>query len=119
MGDELRSERRAANPNREHVLKFFAATGFNFSRVDVSRELFDPRVCGFDLGAQLRIWRERRLAQPVMADHSFFIGIRDSARFQVAHRGKRLVDPRSHLVEEIVRKFHPADVDRETEIVVA
>src|SRR5882762_2499975 len=53
-----------------------------------------------------------------MPDHSFFVGIGDSACFQVAHRRKRFLDLRAHLVEEAVRKFHPADVDRETEIVV-
>ena len=54
-----------------------------------------------------------------MANHPFFVWIRDSARLQVAHGGEGLVDPRPHLVEEIVRKFHPTDVDRKTEVVVA
>src|SRR5213080_2122159 len=53
-----------------------------------------------------------------MTNHSFFVGIGNSACFQVAHRRKRFLDLRAHLVEEAVRKFHPADVDRETEIVV-
>src|SRR5207244_6885829 len=53
------------------------------------------------------------------ADHSFLIRIRDPARLQVAHGYERLVDLRAHLIEEIIRKFHPADVDREIEIVVA
>ena len=30
-----------------------------------------------------------------------------------------LLDPRLHLLEEIIRKTHPADIDRKTEIVVA
>ena len=100
------------------MLKLFAAAAFDFSRMDISREFFDLRVCLFNLGAQLSIGRERRFAQPIMADHSFFVRIRDSACLQVAHGRERLVDLRLHLAEEIVRKFHPADVDRKSELVV-
>src|SRR5256885_15787542 len=101
------------------MLKFFALAPFDFSRMDAGRELLDLRACLFNLSAQVRIWRQRRFSQPVMTDHSFFVGIREPSRFQVAHRGKRPVDLRSHFVEEIVRELHTADVDRETEIVVA
>src|ERR1700730_10098309 len=54
-----------------------------------------------------------------MANHSFFIRICDSARFQIPHRGEGVVDLRLHLAEKIIRKLHSTDVDRKTEIVVA
>ena len=93
------------------MLKFFAATAFDLSAVHIGCEFLDLGIRVFDLLAQLSVGGEFRFSQPVMADHPFFIGVRDSARFQIAHRGKRFVDPRPHLVEEIVREFHPADVD--------
>src|SRR5437588_11229032 len=116
--DELRTQCRTANPDGENMLKLFAAAAFDFSRMDISREFFDLRVRLFDLGAQLSIGRERRFAQPIMADHSFLVRIRDSACLQVAHGRECLVDLRLHLAEEIVRKSHPADVDRKSELVV-
>ena len=54
-----------------------------------------------------------------MPDHPLLIGVGDRARFQFAHRGKRLLHLRSHFLEKVIRKTHPADVDREIEIVVA
>ena len=53
-----------------------------------------------------------------MADHPFFIWVGNRARFQLAHGRERLVDLRPHFGEEIVRKFHPADVDGKIEVVV-
>ena len=85
----------------------------------VGRELFDARVGLFDIGAQLRGRREVWIAQPVMADHSLFVRVRDRACLQFPHRGKRLVHARLHFFEKIIRKTHPADVDGEIEIVVA
>jgi hypothetical protein len=54
-----------------------------------------------------------------MTDHPFLIRIGNRARLQFVHRCERLVDSRLHLAEEIIRKFHPADVDGELEIAVA
>ena len=51
-----------------------------------------------------------------MTDHSILRGIGDCSRLQFPHRSKRMLDLRSHLFEQIVRKFHPADVERETEL---
>ena len=87
--------------------------------MDIGSELFNPRIGSFDLGPQRGVWCKLRIAQPVMADHSVFVTVRSSASFQIAHGRKRLVDLRSHLIEVTLRKFHPTDVDRETEIVVA
>src|SRR2546423_9555448 len=54
-----------------------------------------------------------------MPDHAFLVRICDSSLFQIAHCGERLVHLRPHRIEKIVRKFHPADVDRKSEISVA
>jgi hypothetical protein len=52
-----------------------------------------------------------------VADHSLLIGIgdRDSSRAWP----RRLFDSRLHLLSEISRKFHTANVDRKIEIGVA
>ncbi len=53
-----------------------------------------------------------------MANHAFLIGIGDRSRFELFHRSERLFDPRLHLLEEIIRKSHPADIDGNIEIAV-
>src|SRR5450755_274247 len=53
-----------------------------------------------------------------MSDHSLLVRVRDRARFEFAHGGERFFDACLHFSEEIIRKSHPAYVDREVEIVV-
>ena len=119
ISDEFWPQCRAADANGKNVLKFFFAAVFNFSAMDIGREFLDARIGRLYLATQVSVRREVGFAQPVVADHSLFVRIRNFALFQTAHRRERLVDLRPHFLEEIVRKFHPADVDRETEIVVA
>ena len=54
-----------------------------------------------------------------MTHHAVFGGIGDCARFQLPHRRERLLDFRLHFLEKILRKFHPADVERKIKIAVA
>jgi hypothetical protein len=51
-----------------------------------------------------------------MTNHSVLCGISDCPRFQFPHRRKRMLDLRPHFLEQIVRKFHPADVERKAEL---
>jgi len=53
-----------------------------------------------------------------MTNHSVLCGIRDCSRLQFSHRRERSLDLRPHFLEQIVRKFHTADVERETELTV-
>jgi hypothetical protein len=62
-------------------------------------------------GTQFIVRRKPRTPEPVMSDHSMFIGIDDGAGFQLLHGRKRLLDARLHRVEEIIRKPHSADID--------
>src|SRR5437867_12416336 len=73
----------------------------------------------FNLCAELRSRRKRRIAQPIMAYHPFFGGVSNCPRFQLSHRPKRVLDSRVHFLEEILRKFHPADVERKIKIAIA
>src|SRR5207244_7343412 len=100
------------------MFEFFSVGGSNSSSMSISRELFDAFVRFLDVGAQLRVRRECRIAQPVMPDHALLIRVRDCTGLQVAHGGEGLVDPWPHLVEKIIRKLHSADVDGEIELVV-
>src|SRR5262245_2009876 len=86
--------------------------------MNIFGETFDAPDRVFDLCAELRSRRKRRIAQPVMAYHPFFGGVSNCPRFQLSHRPKRLLDLRLHFLEEIVRKFYPADVERNIEIAV-
>ena len=85
----------------------------------VRGEFLDAFVRFLDIGPQFRVRGQRRIPQPIMADHSFFIRVGNCARFQFTHGRESLVDLRPHFGEEIVRKFHPADVDGKIEVVVA
>ena len=119
VGDELRPERRAADADQEDVLEALSVLRRDFSAVHVGRELFDARVGFIDVRAQLGSGREFGIAEPVMPDHPPFVRVRDCARLQFAHGGERFLDAFLHRSEEIIRKTHAADVDREIEIIVA
>ena len=119
VGDELRSERRAADSDEQDVLERLPARRRDSADVNIGGEFLDARV-GFDnVGAQLVVRRKRRVAQPVMPDLAFLIRVGDPAGFEVAHRGEGLLDLRLHFFEEAVGKTHPADIERKAEIVVA
>ena len=53
-----------------------------------------------------------------MTNHSVFCRISDCSRLQFPHRRKRMLDLRLHFLEQIIRKFHPADVERKTELTI-
>jgi hypothetical protein len=53
-----------------------------------------------------------------MTDHALLSGIGDCSALQVSHGRKRFLNLRPHFLEEIVRKIHPADVERKIEISV-
>ena len=116
--DKLRTQRRTANPDQKNVLEFLSVRGRDLSGMNIGRERLDLFVRLFDVAAKIGIRSQRRIAQPIVADHAVFIRIRDCACLQFTHGPKRLLDTWLHLVEEIVAKFHPADVDRKIDIVV-
>jgi hypothetical protein len=60
VGDELRTESGAANPNQEDVTELSAFFGRNFSAVNVSGELFDSRVGLVNVRPQFRGRRKFR-----------------------------------------------------------
>ena len=41
-----------------------------------------------------------------------------AATTAIAHRRERLLNPRLHFLEQIIRKFHAADVEGKTELTV-
>src|SRR4051812_21021746 len=82
----------------------------------IRSELFDPLVCLLDVAAQLLVRRELRIAQPVVADHSLFVWIRDRAALQFSHRRERLFRAWLHAGEESIIEPHPAHVDREADL---
>ena len=53
-----------------------------------------------------------------MSNHSVFAGIGDSPGLQRSHGRKGFIDLWLHLLEEIIREFHPTDVERKTEVAV-
>ena len=101
------------------MFKAFSIFGRDFSGMNIRRKAFDAFVRLFDIGAQLLVRCQCRIAQPIMTDHSLFIRIGDRSRLELPHRGKRLVDLGLHFLEKIVRKLHPANVDGKIELVVA
>src|SRR6266446_9507124 len=86
--------------------------------MNIFGEFFEAVDGVFNFFPNLRSRRKPGIAEPIMANHSLFGGISDCPRFQLPHRGKRLVDLRLRSLEKILRKFHPADVEREIEIAI-
>jgi hypothetical protein len=119
VGDELRSESRAADPDEQDVFEFFSTGRRDLPGVDIGRELPDLGIRFFDVRAQLWRWREFWIAQPVMADHPVLVRVDDRARFEFAPRRKSLLHERSHFAEKGFVETHPADVDGEVWVVVA
>ena len=77
-GDELRSECRAADADDEHILERALRPG-NLAAVNFRRERLECRERLFDGLTIFGAGRERGVAQPVMPDHAFLVGIRDGA----------------------------------------
>src|SRR4029077_1775634 len=87
--------------------------------MDLSGKLFDPRVRFFDIVSQAGTWSQSRIAQPIVTNHAALIHIRDRARFELPHFRKGPLGTRAHRLQKIIGKWHPTDVDRETDIVIA
>ncbi len=83
--------------------------------MNIFGECFDAPDRVLDFRPDFRCRRKRRIPQPVMTDHSVLYGINDCSRLQFSHRRKRM---RPHFPEQVVRKFHSADVEREAEFTI-
>src|SRR5579885_1127039 len=101
------------------MLKTLSIRGRDFSRMNVRGEAFGLLWWPSNLRADFGSGRQRRVAQPLMADHAVFSRVGDCSRLQLAHRAKRLLDLRPHFVEEIVRELHAADIEAEGRLLVA
>ena len=100
------------------MLEEFSIFGRDFSGMDIFGESFDAVDGALNFCAKFWSRRKRRIAEPVMTHHAVFGGISDCPRFQLSHCRKRLLDLRLHSLEEILWKFHPADIERKTKIAV-
>ena len=100
------------------MLEAFSIFGRDFSGVNIFGEFFNAVHGLFNFLSNFCGWRTRRIAEPVMTNHPFFSGIGDRSRFQFSHGRKRLTDLRLHFLEEIGRKFQPADVERKIKIAI-
>src|SRR4029453_4688801 len=98
------------------MLEAFSIFGGVFSGMNTRRKAFDVFDRFFDLCTKFRVWRQRRIAQPIMTDHAFLSGIGDCSPLQFSHGRKCFLNLRLHFLEEIVGKFHPADVERKIEM---
>jgi len=114
----LRSEGRAADANEQHVPERFSIFSRDPSGVNIRRECLDMFDRFFDLGANFRSGGQGGVPEPIMSNHPLLGGISDCSSLQRSHRCKRFIDLRLHFSEEIIREFHPADVERETKIAI-
>ena len=116
IGDELRPKGRAADSYVQHMRETFSIFSRYFSGVNIFSEVFDAVNRILDFSPKFCRRRERGIPKPIMTNHAVFSRIGDLARFQLAHRCKCLFDLRLHLLEKIIREFHPADIERKTEL---
>ncbi len=119
VGDELRPEGRTADADEQDVLERLSARRRDAADMNVGGELMDAPVRLDNLGAQFVVRRELRIAQPVMSDLPLLVRIGDAAGFEFPHGGEGFLDLRLHFLEEAIGKTHPADIEREAEILVA
>jgi hypothetical protein len=90
----------------------------NFSSMNIFGECFNLPNGVFDFRPDLRGRRKRRIPQPVVTDPFYSPWDWQLLRLQFSHGGKRMLDLWPHFLEQIVRKFHPADVERKTEFTI-
>jgi len=116
VGDELRSERRPADPDEEDVLEPPARLGRDLPGVDVCRERLHTGDHRLDRPLHLGARGELGGAEPVVPDPSPLVGIRDGPRLERGHRRER---GRERLEQERVARLRvrgearPRDVDQE------
>jgi len=73
---------------------------------------------GLDLVAEEGVGCEGRVAEPVVPHHAALVGVGDGALLELPHVGEGALHPRLHLLKELLREPHPADVDEEAELLV-
>jgi hypothetical protein len=100
------------------VFKGFSIFRRDFFAVNIRCECLDLLDRLFDLGANFRSGRQGGIPEPIMSNHSILRGICNRPGLQRSHGCKRLVDLRLHFFEEIIREFHPADIEGETKVAV-
>ena len=79
VGDELRSERRSADADRQHVLELRRVGGLIFAPCTLAANVLIAATRLANLLGDLRRRARVRRAQPVMPDHPLLVGIGDRA----------------------------------------
>ena len=114
VGDELRAEGRAADADAEEVGEL-ASGAFDLAGVHLCGEAGNGVDGGLHFGGNLRVGRELRSTQPVVADHALLVWIGDGAFFERSHVGERLGHGWAHLLGETSRGRGTAEVERDAE----
>jgi hypothetical protein len=83
--------------------------------MNLVREVLDGADGVLDLLADGGLRSEGGMAEPVMADHAFFVGIGDGAMFEIGHAGEGFLHARFHGGKKIIREVHAADVQGQAE----
>ena len=113
VGDELRAKRRTADADNEQMLEFAAARRHDFASVNLRCKTLNFVQNRRDLRAQI-VGRQLRIAQPVMADSAFFVGIGDGATLQFVHLRIGFLQFRLEIGEEVIAEIHARNVERKT-----
>ena len=115
LRNELGAERGTAYAYAKDIFKF-PVRARDFAAVD----LFGKTLYLGDVALNLRLdfgsGRELRRAEPIVADHSVFVGIGDGAGFERDHRGERLLRGLLHRCQKSVVETDSADVQTEPQI---
>src|SRR6476646_9451301 len=82
VGDKLRAEGRAADADKQEMAEL-SRRGRDLAGVDLSGELFDPRIRVFDIVSQAGTRSQSRIAQPLVTNHTALIRVRDRTGFQL------------------------------------
>ena len=114
MRHELRPQCRASDAYNKEVGEG-TASPVKPSAVNVRREAVNIPNGRLDFAPDLSVRCQSGIAEPIMADHTAFIGVRQSAFFQSVHFGKGFVELGLEASQVAVIKTHPADIQGESE----
>ena len=118
-GGQLRPECAPADADDEEAGEPTARGRGDAAGVHVRGEGQAVSKVAFDFGSDFRGGGEGRGAQPVVPDHSAFVGVGDGALFEGGHVGEGFGAERSHTFEVAVGKSHAADIERKAGVGVA
>jgi len=116
VGDELRPERRPADPDHEQPLETPACGWLDRSVVDGGGKGRDAVERVADRAGKFGVGGEFGRAEPVVPDHPVLVGVGDRPGLEGVHRVERSIERPGEIAGKPIGQVHSAGVEPEPEV---